>query len=119
MNLDILKGFFLRGGGGGGGEVKVFQPMKMLVFAMIIMFLTLLELGVIFFRWGINSFGGVKAYSKICCVQLFTSAIKFLCIGILETLLHVTLKRRAKISADIFTRLLQCFCLTCKNLTTI
>ena len=35
----------------------------------------------------------------------------------LETLLHVTMKRRTEISADIFARLLQYFCLSFKNLT--
>ena len=40
-----------------------------------------------------------------------------LCISIPETLLHVTLKRRAEISADIFARLLRYFFLSCKNLT--
>ena len=42
-----------------------------------------------------------------------------LCISIPETLLHVTLKRRAEISADIFARLLRYFFLSCKNLTII
>ena len=40
-------------------------------------------------------------------------------ISILETLLHVILKRRAEISADIFARLLRYFFLSCKNLTII
>ena len=35
----------------------------------------------------------------MCWVQLLTSTIQFLCISILETLLHVTMKRRAEISA--------------------
>ena len=43
--------------------------------------------------------------------------IQSLCISIPETLLHVTLKRRAEISADIFARLLRYFFLSCKNLT--
>ena len=46
-------------------------------------------------------------------------AIQSLCISIPETLLHVTLKRRAEISADIFARLLRYFFLSCKNLTII
>ena len=46
-----------------------------------------------------------------------TSTIQSLCISIPETLLHVTLKRRAEISADIFARLLRYFFLSCKNLT--
>ena len=46
-----------------------------------------------------------------------TSTIQSLCISIPETLLHVTLKRRAEISADIFARLLRYFFLSYKNLT--
>ena len=46
-----------------------------------------------------------------------TSTIQSLSISIPETLLHVTLKRRAEISADIFARLLRYFFLSCKNLT--
>ena len=42
-----------------------------------------------------------------------------MCISIPETLLHVTLKRRAEISADIFARLLRYFFLSYKNLTII
>ena len=34
-----------------------------------------------------------------------TSAIQVLCISMPETSIHVTLKRRAEISADIFARL--------------
>ena len=52
-------------------------------------------------------------------VQLSTSKIQFLCISILQTLLHVTMERRAKISADIFARLLRYFNLSYKNLTII
>ena len=52
-------------------------------------------------------------------VQLLTSTIQSLCSSIPETLLHVTLKRRAEISADIFAHLLQYFFLSCKNLTII
>ena len=48
-----------------------------------------------------------------------TSTIQSLCISILETLLQVTLKRRAEISADSFARLLRYFFLSCKNLTII
>ena len=54
----------------------------------------------------------------MCWVQLLAYTIRlFLCISILETLLHVTLKRRAEISNDIFACLLRYFCLSCKNLT--
>ena len=53
----------------------------------------------------------------MCWVQLLTSAIQVLCIGIAETMLHVTLKRRAEISADTFARLLQYFCSSYKNFT--
>ena len=46
----------------------------------------------------------------MCWDQHLTSTIQFLCISsIPETLLHVTLKRRAEISADIFTCLLRYF----------
>ena len=55
--------FFLGGGGGGGEELKVqegkiFRLMKMLVFAMTIVFQIFLGLGVKLSRWGKNSFGG-------------------------------------------------------------
>ena len=53
----------------------------------------------------------------MCSIQLLTSTFQVLCISIPETLLHVTLKRREEISADIFARLLQYFCLPCMNLT--
>ena len=46
--------------GGGGG--KIFRPTKMLVFAMVIVFLTFLRLGIKFSRWGKNSLGGVKIH---------------------------------------------------------
>ena len=52
-------------------------------------------------------------------VQLLTATIQFLCISIPETLLHVTMKRRAEISADIFARLLRYFSLSYKDLTII
>ena len=44
---------------GGGG---IFRPTKMLVFAMVIVFLTFLGLGIKFSRWGKNSLGGVKIH---------------------------------------------------------
>ena len=87
----------------------------MLVFAMIIMFLTFLGLGVKFSRWGKNPPGGHKRDSKMCCVQLLRSTIQLLCINVPETLLHVTLKGLAEISAGIFARFLQYFCVSCKN----
>ena len=99
--------------------------MAMLRFAMIIVFLILLGLGVKFSRWGKNSLDGVKIHMvdpsetvKMCWVQLLTSSIQFLYITIPESLLDVTLKRRAEIPADIFARLLRYFRLSCKNLTT-
>ena len=54
----------------------------------------------------------------MCWVQHLTSSIQ-LCISILETVLHVTMKRRVEISAEIFARLVQYFRLSCKNLTII
>ena len=46
----------------------------------------------------------------MCWDQHLTSTIQFLCISSTpETSLHVTLKRRAEISADIFARLLRYF----------
>ena len=41
---------------------KIFRPTKMLVFAMVIMFLTFLGLGIKFSRWGKNSLSGVKIH---------------------------------------------------------
>ena len=83
----------------------------MLVFAMVIVFLTFLGLGLKFSRWGKNSLGGIKIH------QVGTSeTVRYVKSS---SLLHVTLKRRAEISADIFARLLQYFFLSCKNLTII
>ena len=61
-NQNILEGgnFWgvqIRGGGG-----KIFRPTKMLVFAMVIVFLTFLGLGIKYSRWGKNSLGGVKIH---------------------------------------------------------
>ena len=67
--------------------------MKMLAFAMIIVFLTFLGLGVKFSRW--------EQVSKICCIQLLASTIQLLCISTHETLLHVTLKGKPEIFVDI------------------
>ena len=96
----------------------------MLLFAMIIVFLTFLGLGLKFFRWGKNSLRGVRIHQVgtrktviICFVQLLISTIQFLFISIPETLLHMTLKRQVEISADIFAPLLQYFPFSCKNLT--
>ena len=54
----------------------------------------------------------------MCWVQLLTFIIRDLYISILETLLHVTPKRPAEVSADIFARLLRYFLLSYKDLTT-
>ena len=51
-------GNFLGGTNSEGG--KIFRATKMLVFAMVIAFLTFLGLGIKFSRWGKNSLGGVK-----------------------------------------------------------
>ena len=57
---------FLEGGNFLGGtnseEGKIFRPTKMSVFAMAIVFLTVLGLGIKFSRWGKNSLGGVKIH---------------------------------------------------------
>ena len=50
----------------------------------------------------------------MCWVQRLKSKFQVLCISIPRTLLHVTLKKRAEISADIFARLFQ---YSCTNLT--
>ena len=55
----------------------------------------------------------------MCWVQLLTFTIQLLRVVIPETLLHMALQRRKQISADIFSRLLQYFRLSCKNLTII
>ena len=39
----------------------------------------------------------------MCWAQLLTSTIQFLCISVLETLLHVAMKTRAEISAENLT----------------
>ena len=54
-NQNIFRGGYKFGGGG-----KSFRPTKMLVFGMVIVFLTFLGLGVKFSRWGKNLLGGVK-----------------------------------------------------------
>ena len=53
----------------------------------------------------------------MCWVHLLRSTIQFLCI--LETLLHVTLKRPSEISAHIFAFILCYVSLSFKNLTII
>ena len=49
---------------GGGIQIrlggKIFRPTEMLVFAMVIVFLTFLGLGIKFSRWGENLPGGHK-----------------------------------------------------------
>ena len=57
---------------------------------------------------------GTNETVKVCWVQLLKSKFQVLCISIPGTLLHVTLKKRAEISADIFAGLLQ---YSCTNLT--
>ena len=58
-------GNFLGGTNSEGG--KIFRPTKMLVFAMVIVFLTFLGLGIKFSRWGKNSLGGVKIHQVGTC----------------------------------------------------
>ena len=61
LNQNIFGGGnFLGGTNSGGG--KLFPPTKMFVFAMVIVFLTFLGLGIKFSRWGKNSLGGVKIH---------------------------------------------------------
>ena len=60
QNIFGVGNFF--GGYKFGGGVKIFRPKKMLVFAMVIVFLTFLGLGIKFSRWGKNSLGGVKTH---------------------------------------------------------
>ena len=54
-------GNFLGGTNLGGGG-KIFRATKMLVFALIIVFLTFLGLGIKISGWGKNSLGGVKIH---------------------------------------------------------
>ena len=49
-------------GGGKNSEGGIFRPTKMLVFAMIIVFLIFLGLGVKFSRRGKNSLSGAKIH---------------------------------------------------------
>ena len=62
-----------RGGGGGSVFIKIFRRMKMLAFAMIIVFLTFLGLGVKFFRWGKNPLGGIHQVGKSETVKCVAS----------------------------------------------
>ena len=55
----FLEGVILWGYKFGGG---IFRLTKMLVFAIVIVFLTFLGLGIKFSRWGKNSLGGVKIH---------------------------------------------------------
>ena len=48
----------------GGGD-KNFWPTKMLVFAMVILFLIFLGLGIKVSRWGKNSLGGAKIHQVV------------------------------------------------------
>ena len=68
------------GGGNFWGKVKIFRPMKMLVVAIIIVFLTSIGQGVKNSRWG-NLLSWNKRGSKMCWVQCMISAIQFLCIS--------------------------------------
>ena len=52
---------------------------------------------------------GVNNGESKCLSTLDTCNSIFACINILENLLHVTLKRQAEISADIFARLFAVF----------
>ena len=79
-----------------------------------IVFLTILASEVKYSRWIKNSLGGVKIH-QVRTIE--TSTIQCLCISISETLLHVTIRRQAEISTDIFARLLRYFRLSYKNLT--
>ena len=56
----FLEGVIFRGYKFGGG--KIFRATKMLVFALVIVFLTFLGLGIKISRWGKNSLGGVKIH---------------------------------------------------------
>ena len=67
----------------GGGD---FRPLKMSVFARIIVFLTLLRMRVQFYEWGKNPPGGHKWDRKMCWDQILTSIIQFLGISIPDTL---------------------------------
>ena len=60
-NQNIFGGGNFLGGTNSEGGI-IFRPTKMLVFAMVIVFLTFLELGIKFSRWGKNSLGGVKIH---------------------------------------------------------
>ena len=66
----FLEGGNFFGGTNSGRGGKIFRATKMLVFAMVIVFLKFLGLGIKFSRWGKNSLGGVKIHqvgtSKIC-----------------------------------------------------
>ena len=56
---------FLKGGNFWGVQIRgggIFRPTKMLIFAMVIVFLTFLGLGIKYSRWGKNSLGGVKIH---------------------------------------------------------
>ena len=70
QNISVGGKFF--GGTNSEGVGKIFRPTKMLVFAVVIMFLTFLRLRIKFSRWGKNSLSGVKTHqvgtseSKIC-----------------------------------------------------
>ena len=61
-NQNIFGGGNFLGGTNSGRGGKIFRPTKMLVFAMVIVFLTFLRLGIKFSRWGKNSLGGVKIH---------------------------------------------------------
>ena len=104
---------FFWGGEGKDSEDKIFRPVKMLIFALIIVFLTFLGLRVKFSRWDKNSLGGQKIHQvdtseTIKCVKSsFDIYNSLLCIIKHETLLDVTLKGRGEISALIFPCLLR------------
>ena len=82
-----------------GGDISTYEDVR---FCNDYRVSNILRIGVKFSRWGKNPPHGHKR-DKTFWVQLLTSTIQLLCINIPGTLLHVTLKRRAEISTDIFS----------------
>ena len=97
--------------------------MKMLVLCNDYRVSDIFRIGGKILHVGKNSLGGVKIHqvgtneTVNVLGQLLTSTIQFLCITILDSSLHVTMKRRAEISAHTFACLLRDFSLSEKNLT--
>ena len=105
------------------GAVKSFRATKTLAFAMVIMFLTFLGLGIKLSRWGKNSLGGVKIHQvgtseTVRYVRSNSWHLQFnLCVLVYLRLCYTWPWKDEQKYWLIFLLVLRYFFLSCKNLT--